>query len=179
MDVSDPLWFNPRAVDASYAGANAAFVPGGATVGGVPEILTDPLPDSHVVMTPVVEGASGLSTVAHVGGRVLLVAGAAYDAYSIVTAENPARQASSVAGGWAGAWAGGEAGAALGAGVGAWFAGAGAVPGAVIGGIAGGVVGYFAGSKAGTNIYDVIPNSGTAPATQSPSGYGFRMGLGF
>ena len=61
------------------------------------------------------EAPSELRTAVRYGGRAMVVAGAAYDAYRIATAENKVRTASSVAGGWTGAWAGGEVGAATGA----------------------------------------------------------------
>jgi hypothetical protein len=53
MDVSNPLLFNPRLPSAPMIGANASFVPGGMTVGGVPEIVTDQLPWHEVWATPV------------------------------------------------------------------------------------------------------------------------------
>ena len=53
MDVSNPLLFNPRLPSASMAGANSFFVPGGSTVGGVPEIVTDQLPWQEVWATPI------------------------------------------------------------------------------------------------------------------------------
>lgn len=99
---------------------------------------------------------SRLGTAARVGGRAVVAVGAAYDVYRIATAENKARTASGVVGGWAGAAAGGKVGAGAGAAVGAWFGGVGAVPGAVIGGIIGGIGGYWAGSNAGQNIYDAV-----------------------
>lgn len=53
VDVVDPTRFNPRMPDASLSGANSMFKPGGITVGGVPEIVTDRLPASEVWMTHV------------------------------------------------------------------------------------------------------------------------------
>ena len=52
MDVADPLSFNPRLPNGSMSGANTLFRPGGATVGGLSEIATDPLPASQVWATP-------------------------------------------------------------------------------------------------------------------------------
>jgi hypothetical protein len=54
MDVADPMSFNPRMPDATMSGANSRFVPGGATSGGVSEVVTDPIPASQVWTTPVV-----------------------------------------------------------------------------------------------------------------------------
>jgi len=53
MDVTDPLKFNPRMPTSSMSGANPLFVPGGKTIGGVPEIVTDPLPYQQVWATPI------------------------------------------------------------------------------------------------------------------------------
>jgi len=53
IDVNNPLDYNPRLPDSSLSGANAHFVPGGMTSGGVPEIVTDPLPAGSVWATPV------------------------------------------------------------------------------------------------------------------------------
>jgi RHS repeat-associated protein len=52
MDVSDPLLFNARLPNASMSGANPMFISGGKTIGGVSEIVTDPLPASQVWATP-------------------------------------------------------------------------------------------------------------------------------
>ena len=53
MDASNPLLFNPRLPNASMIGANPSFIPGGFTIGGVPEIVTDQLPWQEVWATPV------------------------------------------------------------------------------------------------------------------------------
>jgi hypothetical protein len=76
------------------------------------------------------------------GGRVLLVAAAIADGYSVVTSDRPWRQLAIVTGGWTGAWAGCKAFGAIGAAI-----GTAAEPG---GGTAiGGAVGCFAGSLGG------------------------------
>ncbi|MCL4207914.1 MAG: hypothetical protein KJ000_35965 [Pirellulaceae bacterium] len=54
MDVTDPLKFNPRMPSASMSGANPLFRPGGKTIGGVPEVVTDPLPAQQVWATPII-----------------------------------------------------------------------------------------------------------------------------
>jgi hypothetical protein len=53
MDVTDPLKFNARMPSASMSGANPLFRTGGKTIGGVPEIVTDPLPCEQVWATTV------------------------------------------------------------------------------------------------------------------------------
>jgi RHS repeat-associated protein len=53
MDVTNPMLFNPRMPTGSMSGANPLFRPGGFTSGGVPEIVTDPLPWQQVWSTPV------------------------------------------------------------------------------------------------------------------------------
>lgn len=53
MDVTDPLKFNPRMPSASMSGANKLFRPGGKTIGGIPEIVTDPLPCDQVWATQI------------------------------------------------------------------------------------------------------------------------------
>ena len=52
---SNPLRYNPRLPTASTAGANDLFVPGGKTIGGMPEIATDLLPASEVAARPVAQ----------------------------------------------------------------------------------------------------------------------------
>lgn len=52
IDVLDPLRFNPRLPDQSMTGANSLFLPGGKTIGGVSEIVTDPIPAASVWATP-------------------------------------------------------------------------------------------------------------------------------
>ena len=88
-------------------------------------------------------------------GRTLLVVGLAMDAYSVVTATKPLRQAVKVASGWAGAWVGCKV---LGAG-GAWVGtavtpGIGTAVGGVVGCIAGGFIGYEGASHAAGRLYD-------------------------
>lgn len=91
------------------------------------------------------------------GGRVLLVAGAAVDIYSIVVAKNRWRQTTRVASGWAGSWAGCEAGGALGAAGGTLVEpGGGTVVGGFGGCIAGGIAGYWGASWAAGHAYDWV-----------------------
>ena len=92
---------------------------------------------------------------AKIGGRVLLVAGAAVDVYDTVTSDDPLRTGAVHAGGWAGAWAVGQAGGSVGATIGTMICpGIGTAIGGVVGGIVGGVVGYNAGETAVQNILD-------------------------
>lgn len=103
-------------------------------------------------------------------GRVLLVAGLASDAYSVVLANKPLRRGVQVAGSWAGSWAGcetiGAGGAWLGVGGGPW----GIAVGAGVGCIIGGWVGYEGGSRLGTVAYDWAENTvfTALPATEAP-----------
>ena len=89
------------------------------------------------------------------GGRVLFIAGAAIDIYSIAVANNPIRQTTKVIAGWPGAWVECEL-------AGAWCASGGTAvePGggtAVPGGggcIVGGIAGYAGLSTIAGNVYD-------------------------
>jgi hypothetical protein len=88
-------------------------------------------------------------------GRTLLVVGLVLDAYSIVTASKPLRQAAKVASGWAGAWVGCKVVGAGGAWVGtAVTPGIGTAVGGVAGCIAGGFIGYEGASRAAGRLYD-------------------------
>lgn len=88
------------------------------------------------------------------GGRVLIVAGVAVDAISIVQASKPLKRATEVVAGWAGAWAGckvvGAGGAALGLAASPLGSAVGGVGGCIIGGLGG----YAVGSAAGREVYD-------------------------
>lgn len=89
------------------------------------------------------------------GGRVLLIAGAIADGYSVVTSDQPWRQVAVVTGGWTGAWAGCKAGGAFGALAGTAAApGAGTAVGGVAGCFAGGLGGYWLGKTLVTEIVD-------------------------
>ena len=88
-------------------------------------------------------------------GRVLLVAGAAMDAVSIVAASRPLRRASEVVAAWAGAWVGCKVAGAGGAMVGtAVSPGLGTASGAFLGCVVGGVGGYFGGETIAASVYD-------------------------
>jgi len=94
-----------------------------------------------------------LDSVFRVGGRVLIVAGVAADAYNIYTADDRVRETVKTVGGWAGA-AGSVAlyNAATGptnaAGPWAWAANA-------VGNVISGGVGYWAGSEIVETVYDL------------------------
>jgi len=90
------------------------------------------------------------------GGRVLLIAGIAMDAYSIVVARKRWRQVARVAAGWAGAAAGAEYGGLWGAGIGSVEPGGGTAIGGIVGGIVGGIAGYAGASWAAGLTYDWI-----------------------
>jgi len=83
------------------------------------------------------------------GGRIMLIAAAAADIYSIIVSDQPWRQVAIVAGGWAGAWLGCESVGAIGA-----VAGTFAEPGGgtAVGGIAGCFVGSIGGYWAGKTL---------------------------
>jgi RHS repeat-associated protein len=106
-----------------------------------------------------------------VGGKALVVIGAALDAYEIYTSTNKARTVVKKVASWAAAWAGAKAGG--------WAAGAGAlavgqmgpqvalpeevvtVPVAsLVGSIIGGIGGYFIGEKVSTTVYDYFFGEG-------------------
>ncbi|MEM6387694.1 MAG: hypothetical protein AAF718_15810 [Pseudomonadota bacterium] len=92
--------------------------------------------------------------VVRVGGRVMIIAGAAADAWHIYTADDQLRAVAEVAGGWAGAAAGVAAynawtGPTNAAGPWAWAANA-------VGNVVAGGIGYFAGSTAAGEIYDLF-----------------------
>jgi hypothetical protein len=88
--------------------------------------------------------------VVSVGGRVLIIAGAAADVWHVNSADDRLRATAEVAGGWAGAAAGVAAhnaatGPSNAAGPWAW-----------VGNVVAGGVGYFAGSTAAGEIYDLF-----------------------
>lgn len=89
------------------------------------------------------------------GGRVLLIAGAAIDLYSIVVANKPIRQATKVIAGWAGAWAGCELTGAGGAALGTVLEPGGGTAVLGVGGcVVGGIAGYWGLSTAAGKVYD-------------------------
>jgi len=53
IDVDNPLSHSPRLPSSNVSGANAQFAPGGRTSGGIPEVITDPIPADSVWVTPV------------------------------------------------------------------------------------------------------------------------------
>lgn len=92
--------------------------------------------------------------VVRVGGRVLIIAGAAADVWHVYSANDRLRATAEVAGGWAGAAAGVAAyyaatGPSNAAGPWAWV-------GNAVGNVIAGGVGYFAGSTAAGEIYDLF-----------------------
>ena len=110
------------------------------------------------------------------GGRVLLVAGAIVDVYSIVVAKKRWRQAAKVASGWVGAWAGckivGAGGAALGTSVGP---GVGSALGGIGGCVVGGIGGYFGGSWAAEELYDWVEEIFFEPLPEVEAPPGFQL----
>ncbi|MEP3480605.1 MAG: hypothetical protein ABJZ55_15250 [Fuerstiella sp.] len=88
------------------------------------------------------------------GGRVLVVAGAAVDIYSIAHASRPLRRATEVASAWALAWAGCKVVGAGGAALGSAVPGPGTAAGGVAGCVIGGVGGYFGGEALGGEVFD-------------------------
>jgi hypothetical protein len=113
--------------------------------------------EDHTPAGPAAEALYSGARYFRYAGRVLLVAGAAADLYSIVVAKQRWRQVARVAGGWVGA----EAGCQL-IGAGGAFAGTLAEPGlgtavgALVGCMAGGVGGYAGLSWAAGRAYDWV-----------------------
>ncbi|MEO6599770.1 MAG: hypothetical protein ABIQ16_07855 [Polyangiaceae bacterium] len=88
-------------------------------------------------------------------GRALAVIGVAADAYSVVVADKPLRQAAKVVSGWAGAWVGCKVVGAGGAWVGtAVEPGLGTAVGGSVGCLAGAFIGYEGFSRAAGRLYD-------------------------
>ena len=100
------------------------------------------------------------------GGRVLVVAGAAIDAYSIVVARKKLRQVAKVAGGWAGAAAGCKLIGAFGAALGSAEPGGGTAVGGVVGCIAGGIGGYMGASWVAGEAYDWVEETFFEPVPE-------------
>lgn len=90
------------------------------------------------------------------GGRVLLIAGIAMDAYSIVVAKKRWRQVARVAAGWAGAAVGAKYGGLWGAGIGSVEPGGGTAVGGIVGVIVGGIAGYAGASWVAGGTYDWV-----------------------
>jgi hypothetical protein len=87
-------------------------------------------------------------------GRLLIVAGAALDAVSVVQASKPLRRASEVAVAWTGAWVGCKVVGAGAAAIGTMASPLGTVVGGIGGCIIGGFGGYLAGESLGGEVYD-------------------------
>lgn len=102
-------------------------------------------------------------------GRVLLVVGAAADAYSIVESDRPLRRTAEVAAGWASAWAGCKLVGAGGAGLGSYVGPYGTAAGAIIGCIGGSVAGYEGGEYLGGEIYDWAESTRFTPLPEVSS----------
>jgi len=108
------------------------------------------------------------------GGRVLLVAGAVVDIYSIVVAKKRLRQAAKVVAGWAGAWAGCKIVGAGGAAAGTFVEpGGGTAVGGIGGCVVGGIGGYFGASWAAGELYDWVEETffESLPEVEAPPGF--------
>lgn len=102
------------------------------------------------------------------GGRLLLVAGAALDIYSIVVARRRLRQIARVVAGWAGAWAGCEAVGAAGTLAGTFVEpGLGTAVGGFLGCAAGGIGGYAGASWAAGHAYDWVEETFFEPLPEA------------
>lgn len=100
-------------------------------------------------------------------GRVLLVAGAAVDIYSIVVARKRLRQVAKVVGGWAGAAGGCKLVGAGGAAAGSFIKpGGGTAAGGVLGCIVGGIGGYAGASWAAGEAYDWVEETFFEPVPE-------------
>ncbi len=98
------------------------------------------------------------------GGRVLLVAGVALDAYSIVTAEKRVRQTARVVAGWGGAYAGCKIVGTAGAGIGTIVEpGGGTAVGGLAGCVLGSIGGYVGASWAAGEVYDWVEETVYSP----------------
>ncbi|SEI04905.1 hypothetical protein SAMN05660691_03101 [Rheinheimera pacifica] len=53
IDIDNPTSLNPRLPTHNNSGANANFVPGGKTSGGISEVVVDVIPPEKVWVTPV------------------------------------------------------------------------------------------------------------------------------
>jgi hypothetical protein len=124
--------------------------------------------------TPAGAGGKALYTGARYfryAGRILLVAGAAIDIYSIVVSNRPLRQATKVAMGWVGASAGCKVGGADGAYAGSFVEpGLGTTIGGLVGCAVGGFIGYEVFSTGAARIYDWAEGTvfTAVPASDSP-----------
>ncbi|EYF00557.1 hypothetical protein [Chondromyces apiculatus] len=56
VDVREPLRYRARLPTGAERGANAAFLRGGFTCGGLPEIVTDPFPSSAATISALFPG---------------------------------------------------------------------------------------------------------------------------
>jgi hypothetical protein len=92
-----------------------------------------------------------IATAAQIGGKVLVVAGAAMSIHHVITADDKGLAISQEAGGYTGAWAGAEAGATVGL-----FFGPFAPIASPVLGLAGGIGGYFYGYNKGGEIYQEL-----------------------
>lgn len=100
------------------------------------------------------------------GGRVLVVAAAAIDIYSIVVASNPVRRSAQVIAGWVGAYAGCKAVGAGGAYVGTLAEpGLGTAIGGIVGCAIGGFIGYEGFSAGAAYDYDWAEGTVFTPVT--------------
>jgi len=60
VDIPNPLGHNPRLPTGKESGANTHFEPGGYTSGGLPEIVTNPVPSGGIkVSGPITIGGGG------------------------------------------------------------------------------------------------------------------------
>lgn len=87
-------------------------------------------------------------------GRLLLVAGAAIDVYSIVASSQPIRQTTQVLAGWTGAWLGCRAIGAVAGLAGSAEPGLGIAIGGIAGCVVGGFIGYEGFSAGAGSVYD-------------------------
>jgi len=117
---------------------------------------TGPAPGSDGRANVTDAAADGLGQTMKIGGRILVVAGVAYDVVRISTSDDPVRTTFQASFGWGGATLGGIGFAALGT-----FAAPG--PGTIVGGLGGAMGGSMLGEKVGGAVYDAV----TSPAAQN------------
>jgi hypothetical protein len=101
-------------------------------------------------------------------GRVLVVAGVAIDAVSVVRASKPLRRASQVVAGWAAAWVGCKVVGATGGLVGTSLTPLGTAVVGIGGCIVGGIGGYYGGSELAGQVYDWSEDTFFTPLPEAP-----------
>ena len=134
----------------------------------------------HTVAGPSVEAIGGAAKALKSANKILLPVAVGLDAYSIYNADDKAREATRVAGGWGGAWAGAKVLGVTGAAVGSIVPGPGTAIGGFVGSLIGGIGGYSVGSEIATGVYDsVSEKNNTTLEVRHFEGGGYIVGGGW